>query len=319
MEKIDRSLDFHALRVLVLVKKEGSLSAAADVLGINQSTVSYTIGRLREAFGDELFVRAGRGVVATERCEEIVAGAEQILRDVERLRQPPEFDPATTRERVVISCNFYERTVLLPELLRSLRHLAPGLRVSIVNAHTQGHRQVLDNQCDLLVSPVLADPAGLYTRVLFEEHYVCFVDRGSRHAREGISLQDYASADHVMVNYDGGWHPFYLDRLKSLNIDIVPRLELPSFGMVHQLIEGTDLILTAPAALATAMSSTCVPVAAPFDSRFSVHLFWSARHHATPMNRWLREQVVLAARSLSSRDAVAAALPAGGAGQGGPA
>lgn len=306
MEKFDRSIDFHALRVLVLVKREGSLSAAANALGVNQSTVSYTIGRLREVFGDELFVRAGRGVVATGRCEEIVAGAEQMLRDFERLKRPPEFDPARTGERVVISCNFYERTVILPVLLRSLRRDAPGLRVSIVNAHTQGHRQVLDNACDLLMSPLLAEPAGLYTRVLVDERYVCFVDRNSRHAREGISLAQYAAAEHVMVNYDGGWHPFYLDRLKSLNINIVPRLELPSFGMVHKLIEGTDLILTAPAALAPAMSSTCVPVAAPFESRFSVHLFWSARNHAAPMNRWLREQVVIAARTLSGRDAPAA-------------
>lgn len=301
MEEFDGNLDLRALRVLITVHKAGSLTAAAHRLGLNQSTVSYTISRLRETFGDELFVRAGRGILPTERCEEIVTEAERLLRDFARLASPQHFDPATTRGRVVISCNFYERTVILPQLMRALRVQAPGLRVSIIQSHTQGHRQLLADECDILISPLLADTAGLYTRVLFTERYACFVDRNSRAAREGISLDEYARAEHVTVNYDGGWKPFYRETLKSLNIDIIPKLELPSFGMVHRLIEGTDLVLTAPSALAPAMAESCVRIAAPFDRSFDVHLFWSGRAHQTPINRWLRGEVVRAAKAIAAR------------------
>lgn len=301
MEDFDGKLDLSALRVLVTVHKAGSLTAAAQELGLSQSTVSYTIGRLRKTFGDELFVRAGRGLLPTERCEEIALEAKRLLRDFGRLASPPVFDPGSTSGRIVISCNFYERTVILPGLLRALRAEAPGLRVSIIQSHTHGHRQLLANECDILISPLLAESAGLYTRVLFTERYACFVDRDSKAAREGISLQDYARAEHVAVNYDSGWRPFYRETLKSLNIDIMPKLELPSFGMVHKLIEGTDLVLTAPSALASAMGESCVRVEAPFDCSFNVHLFWSGRSHRTPVNHWLRGHVVRAARSVTGR------------------
>ncbi|MER2533807.1 MAG: LysR family transcriptional regulator [Rhizobiaceae bacterium] len=301
MEKFDGNLDLRALRVLVAIVRTGSLTAAAQGLGVNQSTVSYTLAKLREVFGDALFVRAGRGVIPTARCEHIVAEAERLLLDFTRLASPPEFDAATSQETVVISCNFYERTVLLPDLLRAVRAEAPGLRMSVIQAGIRGHRQLLGNECDLLISPLPAEHAGLYTRVLFAERYACFVDRDSRAAREGLSLDAYAAADHIAINYEGGWKPFYRDTLKSLNIDIVPKLELPSFGMAHRLIAGTDLVLTAPSGLAPAMAESCVRVEAPFDCAFNVHLFWSGRAHATPVNRWMRDHVVRAARKVAAR------------------
>ncbi len=170
----------------------------------------------------------------------------------------------------------------------------------MIQSSTQGHRQLLAGECDLLISPLLANPAGLFTRVLFADRYACFVDRGSRAASNGLTLDEYARAEHVAVNYEGGWKPFYRDTLKSLNIEIVPKLEVPSFGMSHRLIAGTDLVLTAPSLLAPAMADSCVRVDAPFDCRFNVHLFWSARSHQTPINRWLRDQVVRAARSMAA-------------------
>lgn len=305
MENFDERLDSHALRVLVEVVREGSFTAAALSLGINQSTVSYTISKLRRVFGDELFIRSGRGVEPTERCRDIVGEAERILRDMARLAAPPDFDPATSEARVVISCNFYERTVLLPHLFRMIRCEAPQLHLSVIQSQAQGHKQLLSGDCDLLLSPLLADPAGLYTRVLFSDRYACFVDRHSKPARSGLSLEDYRQAEHVAVSYAGGWRPFYRDTLKSLNMDIVPRIELPSLGMVHRMIEGTSLVLTAPAALEAAMGESCVRIDAPFDCRFDLHMVWSGRAHRSPLNRWLRACVVQAAR------AVTQARPAG--------
>lgn len=66
------------------------------------------------------------------------------------------------------------------------------------------------------------------------------------------------------MNFDGGCKTFYREMPKSLNIDIVLRLELPSVGMVHELVEGTDLVLTAPA-----MGQSCVRIDAPAASEQS--------------------------------------------------
>ena len=60
------NLDFNALRTLRQVFRFGSFSKAADAIGVKQSTVSYTIDRLRKALDDQLFVRQGGRNVPTE-------------------------------------------------------------------------------------------------------------------------------------------------------------------------------------------------------------------------------------------------------------
>src|SRR5690349_19759651 len=65
-------VDIGALRTLVLVYDLRSFSAAAERLNVNQSTISYTVERLRVAFQDPLFVRQGNGVTATEHCAALV-------------------------------------------------------------------------------------------------------------------------------------------------------------------------------------------------------------------------------------------------------
>ena len=52
-----RGVDFRALETLQLVYRRMSFTAAAAELNIKQSSVSYTIDRLRKAFSDQLFVR----------------------------------------------------------------------------------------------------------------------------------------------------------------------------------------------------------------------------------------------------------------------
>ncbi len=109
----------------------------AAELGQNQSSISYTLNRLRETFNDPLFVRSGRGVEPTVRCRQIVDTSGDILEHIEGLFHAAAFDPATSSETIRISCNHYERSVLVSHVIR---RDAPGIRLSIVQSLLQGHR-----------------------------------------------------------------------------------------------------------------------------------------------------------------------------------
>jgi DNA-binding transcriptional LysR family regulator len=303
MENVDLfKTDFQSLRLLVTVHRLQSFTAAADALALNQSTVSYTVNRLRAVFRDPLFVRMGKGIAATRRCDEIVRGADDLIRRFADLATPTGFDPATTTERVVLSCNFYEREVILPALVRLIRHEAPGLRLSVIQSNTRGHEQLRDNECDLLLSPLVTDSLGLYTRALFEEHYAVFTSTGSIWAQRALTLPDYAGAGHLLLSYEGNWRPFYHETLADLGITLDPVLDVPGIGAVPQLMAGTDLLLTAPSRLADALRPGCVMLKPPFHSNFRLQMFWNATAHERPVNRWLRRMVSEALRSAGTGD-----------------
>ena len=95
MSEIDHSrLDGHLLRVLVAVVETGGITAAAQRLGVTQSAVSHLLDKLRAITGDPLFVKSGRGVVATARAERLAADARELLLALERFAASGAFDPA---------------------------------------------------------------------------------------------------------------------------------------------------------------------------------------------------------------------------------
>lgn len=67
------SFDLNLVRVFLTVYKARSVSRAAVLLNVGQPAVSASLVRLRKRFGDPLFVRMGRGIVATDKAEKLAA------------------------------------------------------------------------------------------------------------------------------------------------------------------------------------------------------------------------------------------------------
>lgn len=297
MEKFDRlNVDLAALQTLRVVYEMNSFSMAARYLDMNQSTISYTINRLREAFGDPLFVRTGRGIQATERCSEIVEGAGGILERFEKLTRPKSFDPSTAEFSVVIALNHHERAVLLPRIIRYLRKNAPGIRVEVMHAQIAGHTHLREGVCDILISPIKRDADMLYRRHLYRDRYVCVVDRKSKFVRTGMTIKDYAASKHIRVSYEGLFRPPYLAALGPLGLSHMDMIDLSSSDGIEQLVSGTDLIATVSSKLAESYSDEVAIIEAPFDVNLDIDMYWTAKTQSASNMRWIREVVVRTSR-----------------------
>ena len=66
------SFDLNLFVIMNSIYTEGSLTKAAEVVGITQPAVSNALSRLREKFNDDLFVRTGSGMVPTQKTENII-------------------------------------------------------------------------------------------------------------------------------------------------------------------------------------------------------------------------------------------------------
>ena len=89
-------LGLHHLRALDAVLSAGSVTRAADELGLSQSAVSHHLSRMREVMGDPLVVRARGGVVATPRAQALAGPLRRALAELEEAIAPAvAWDPAT--------------------------------------------------------------------------------------------------------------------------------------------------------------------------------------------------------------------------------
>lgn len=301
MSRIDHSdLTGHQLEMLVAVIEEGSITGAAGRLGVTQSAVSHSLEKLRELVGDPLFLRSGRGIVATARAEALAPQARALLEAMRSFSMVGSFDPARCDSRITIAANDLQREVLLPIALARLREVAPRLTLRVIPSNVPTAEMLRDGRCQAVVSPRPPDAADLMQKRLFEDRWVVWFDPSRREAPTDVDT--YLAAEHVTVVYEPQ---------RSLDFDhaaiergIRRRLvvSVPGFGGLAGFVRGTERLATAPQLLRGPTMHGLQSAALPFDSApLPMYLVWHARHHADPMHQWLRrtlEEAVPAALAM---------------------
>lgn len=281
-------LDARLLQLLVAVVEAGSITGAAQSLGVTQSAVSHQLDKLRAITGDALFVKSGRGIVATARAAGLAVQARELLRQLQGFAQSGAFDPARWKGTVTIAANDFQREVLLPTLAQRLREQAPGLALRIIPSDVPSLEMLRDGVCDLAISPRPPEGSDIVQKRLFEDRYMVYFDASVRTAP--TTLQDYLAADHITVVYEPR-RTLHLDRtLEARGLHRRFAVMVPGFGALPAFLRGSPLLATAPSLLAgrfmAGFGSCEVPVPCP---PLPMYLIWHRRHQDDAAHRWLRE------------------------------
>lgn len=285
------NIDFAALRTLHLVHELRSFTKAADRLNVNQSAISYTIEKLRLIFSDHLFIRQSGAIVATVRCNEIVLSTQKMLQEFEALLELDEFDPKTANARFKVSSNYYERQVLIPNIISHLRKTAPNMRLDLLAATSVGVEQIKSGEADLLLGPYRPDENNLYCETLFSEKYVCIMDQAHVLASATLTMSEYIKANHLVINYGGSWRSPYVLKVEKMGIELNQVLTVPSPAGVDNMLRGTDLIATVPERVAIEFGDAICIREMPIDVTFELNMVWTTRTHKSPLHRWMRSLV----------------------------
>lgn len=199
--------DISLLRVFHAVMEERNVTAAAARLGQSQSTVSAALSRLREALGDELFLRARYGVEPTEKAIEM---APDIAAGLERLEQAfraaEPFDPARTTRRFRLLMGPYVEIVLVPDLAAAFAEQAPlaKLEISPVGPDLDP-RQLAGRTFDLALGRFDNPPEDLVVSHLFDNGFRCIVSPRAMPEGTMLGRELYETLPHVIVAPPGKW------------------------------------------------------------------------------------------------------------------
>ena len=290
------SIDLAALQALVTVHDCASFSDASLRLRVNQSTMSYAIKRLRNAFNDPLFVRQGNAIVATDKCYQLVKDARAIIEQMEALSSPLTFDPKTAEGSVTISCNHHERMFLIPDLVRKTQAEAPRTTINIFESAVDGKQHLKQNISDIVIGPVSIIGDTYYRRRLFTDFYACVMDPSHPLARGEFSLERFCTSRHVAVTHNGRWEALYFAALRARDIVITPQATVSSHDILERLIPGTALIATIPYRLARRLADRLALRRFPIDVFIQIDMYWTERTHFSGLHRWVRQILAEVAR-----------------------
>ncbi|MBT9598513.1 MAG: LysR family transcriptional regulator [Vitreoscilla sp.] len=289
MSEIDHSdLDGHLLRLLVAVHEEGSITRAAQRLGVTQSAVSHGLDRLRAIVGDPLFVKSGRGIIATALAEPLVQRARTLLEDLRSFSLAAGFDPARLNTCITVAANDLQRDLLLPRWLRRLRAEAPGLTLRVIPSGAAEPALLREQACDLVITPRPPEATDIFQKRLFEDRYRVFYDAGQRSAPAAEAA--YLAAEHVSVLYEPRRRLDIDDWLAERGVQRRIVATVPGFAGLAAMLRGGPWLATVPGLLGggvlRGLASAEVPLATP---PMPMYMVWHRRHQADPVHLWLRE------------------------------
>ena len=283
--------DLNLLVTLDVLLTEGSVARAARRLRLSPSAMSRALARLREATGDPLLVRAGRGLVPTpralelrERVGQLVQDATVVLRPVEAINLQQLERTFTLRTREGFVENFGAR------LLARVSAEAPGVRLRFVPKPHKDSSPLRDGSVDLETG-VVGAATGPEVRVqaLFRDRFIGVVRSGHPLDQGEITAARYAAGQHIGVSRQGTHTGPVDDALQALGLTRHIATTVDSFSSALALAQASDLVATVPERhtgnLRADMLSFPLPLALP---DFTVSLLWHPRQHADPAHRWLR-------------------------------
>jgi DNA-binding transcriptional LysR family regulator len=287
-----RDFDLNLARVFVLLYETGSVTSTAETLHVTQPTVSYSLGKLRRHFDDELFRRTGRGLTPTAGARRLYEPLQRALAEIDgAVRQSDAFDPAAMGGRFTIALSDLGEVTLLPRLLAAARDRAPQVSftvrpLDVDDAEHQLRRGELDA---FVATPVLSSHRTVRIP-LFRERYVGMVaDDHPRVRGESVTAGELAAEHHATVFGPSG---HLVPRAVLAAHGVLDRVAVDAtrFSMFPYLLEQTDLIAIVPEYVGEvfAASHRVRLVRLPFEIE-PIEVAVYARHESSrsPSQRWL--------------------------------
>ncbi len=283
--------DLNLLFTLDVLLKEGSVARAGRRLRLSPSAMSRALARLREATGDPLLVRAGRGLVPSPRAQQLRERVSQLVLDAEEALRPADKLNLKRLERTFTirsSEGFVEN--FGAKILERVSAQAPGVRLRFVHKLEKDSGPLREGSVDLETGVVdKAIGPEVRAQALFRDRYIGVVRPGHPLCEGEVTVDRYAAARHVHVlRRDSDKSPFD-DALAGLGRERAIPAIVGGFSAALALARASDLVASVPERhtgnLRDGLCSFTLPLPlAPF----TVSLLWHPRMDGDPAHRWLR-------------------------------
>ena len=295
-------MDLNLLVTLEALLAEQNVTKAANRLHLSQPAVSAQLSRLRDLFDDPLLIPAQRGMTPTAKALELLDPLRHALEQVRAtLAEHRHFDPGNAKLTVAIACTDYLQAVVARPLAMALRKQAPGVRIALRHLDPpQLEAQMVRGDVDLALMTPEHGPGSLRARRLFDERYVLIGRKRHPGLRRGLTVEEFARLDHVIVSLRGGDFTTPVDDgLAALGYQRNVALSAASFLIVPEIVSHSNFVALVPERLVRDRRDELKIVECPFPvPGFTVSMLWHERNHGHSGQRWVRETVMEVTGSL---------------------
>ena len=178
-----------------------------------------------------------------------------------------------------------------------LRAQAPGIVCEFLPIDSSIFQNVEDGNLDFCMLPSNwrlyqdTQPRGLRSLTIFEDDFVCVIDRNNPDVGDVMSKRQYAEQPHSVAHFGGGVRSLIEEAWSVARLDMNVAATATSFVSLMFMLPGTRLVATAQRKLADAFA-TMLPIRTvecpiPIE-RLTENLSWHIRNEGDPAHQFIR-------------------------------
>ena len=309
MEMLDKAqpdLSLEELRFLVTLFETQSLTQTASRRGLSMGAASRRLSALREAFQDDLFVRAGLQMLPTARMRTMLPKILSLIALSQSLFSSEAFDLANTRRTVRILGVDNAVMTILREAIGRFAKDAPNATIENKAIDAQMLELLRTGRADIAIYPLKAVPKDFHVVELYHSRRGILVRKGhpliELYNKKGrLEAEDLLPYRKVEMNNAGA--PDFgpaVDPPQEVGIS------MPYFLAVPYALMETDFTYIAP--VLTLLNFLrddryelrMLPAPAEM-SAFTPSVVWHKGTHSDPFLQWVRGVIVGSARAEARR------------------
>lgn len=294
--RVDR-IDLNLLHIFDVVMVERHVTRAAERLSMTQSAVSNALNRLRRALGDQLFVKAPRGVDPTHRATELWLRIHPSIAHLHESVRPPEFKASETRLKFRISVVDLMASLLAPHLHKIISTSAPHSAIHFIpHDEDLAPTRLIRSEVDIAIGVRARRLSVLQSIPLWSEPYVVVARNNHPLLATPLSLNAFCDAKHLVVNLTGSesFETPVDTALANRGLGRNVQLSVNQFSLAGTVLQDSDLLAVMPARFlsipeARGLAARMLPIPV---SDAVIYLTWHQRNSATPAHEWLKKVIL---------------------------
>jgi DNA-binding transcriptional LysR family regulator len=235
---LEEPMLLNQIEAFVEVSRAGSISRAAERLGVTQPALTGRIQGLEASLSARLFVRGRTGARLTEAGRTLLPYAERALIALDRGRELVAQVAGGEAGRLAIGAAPAVSTYVLPAMLRQFQARHPDVQLSVRSGHSEEVLEmVLREEVEIGLMRPIRHP-DVESTPLYEDELVLVVNAGHPFAAAGAVAMAAMATEHlILFDRTSSYHELTSSIMREAGIRPRGTIEVDNIDAAKRMIE----------------------------------------------------------------------------------
>jgi DNA-binding transcriptional LysR family regulator len=301
-----QSFDANLLFALDTLLEAGSVTGAADRMGVSVPAMSRTLSRIRKLMGDPIMVKAGRRLVATPKALEIRARLRTLVQEARELTSRSAVSASEAERTLTVRAEEAFIGVFSTAISRAIHSRAPKVAVRFASDADEAIDPLREGVVDLDIGHIKLRSPEVRLQHLFTSGFIGIAGSGHALERGKVTVERLLEYEHISASRRGlASEP--IDRaLAELGLTRTVALVVPTFSSALLAVTTSDLLAAVPEFLTRLAGGVYGLFVFPLPVKTEpnqVSMAWHPRFDSDSVHQLVRQSIVSVCSAGSAHEA----------------